>query len=189
MVILISLFLFFPGIAGCDRTEQEVSPPQKGETTKTAQLFGKVGIIKVPHATVPVEISLPDLEGRMVRVSDFRGKVVFLNFWTTWCPSCRVEMPSMQRLYSRLKHKDFVMVSINLQESRDQVKGFFKEQGLTFIALLDKDGEVGARFGIRNIPTTYILDKQGRILGAAVGAREWDSKEAIALFEHLADSQ
>ena len=152
---------------------------------KDERLIGKLGIIKVPHASVPVEITLPDLDGHMVRISDFRGKVVFLNFWTTWCPSCRVEMPSMERLHRRFKDKGFVMVAINLQESRKQVKGFFRKQDLTFMSLLDKDGKVGTRFGIRNIPTTYILDKKGKILGAAMGAREWDSKEAIELFEHL----
>ena len=185
----ISLLLIFAGIPGCDREEEGVSQATGNESPKNERLAGKMGIIKVPRAPIPVEISLPDLEGRMVRISDFRGKVVFLNFWTTWCPSCRVEMPSMERLHLRLKDKGFVMVAINLQESREQVRGFFKEQGLTFMALLDKDGKVGTRFGIRNIPTTYILDKKGRILGAAMGAREWDSKEAITLFEHLINTE
>ena len=79
------------------------------------------------------------------------------------------------------------MVTINLQESVSQVKTFFKEFKLTFTALLDSTGEVGAYFGIRAIPTTYILDKTGRIIGQVSGPREWDSKEAIALFENLMD--
>ena len=79
------------------------------------------------------------------------------------------------------------MVTINLRESATQVKGFFKEYKLTFTALLDTTGEVGSSFGIYQIPTTFILDKKGRIIGKAVGPREWDSKDAIALFEHLTD--
>ena len=181
----ISLVFIFIGIPGCDRAEESVAQASDKKNQKDERLIGKLGIIKVPHASVPVEITLPDLDGHMVRISDFRGKVVFLNFWTTWCPSCRVEMPSMERLHRRFKDKGFVMVAINLQESRKQVKGFFRKQDLTFMSLLDKDGKVGTRFGIRNIPTTYILDKKGKILGAAMGAREWDSKEAIELFEHL----
>jgi len=80
------------------------------------------------------------------------------------------------------------MVTINLQESASQVKTFFKEYKLTFTALLDSTGEVGASFGIRAIPTTYILDKTGRIIGRVNGPREWDSKAAIALFEGLIDN-
>ena len=81
------------------------------------------------------------------------------------------------------------MVTINLQESASRVKGFFKGLKLSFTALLDTTGEVGASFGIRAIPTTYILDKTGRIIGQANGPREWDSKEAFSLFENLIDNK
>jgi thiol-disulfide isomerase/thioredoxin len=128
------------------------------------------------------------MNGRNVSLSDFRGKIVFLNFWTTWCPTCRIEMPSMEKLHRKLKDKDFAMVTVNLQESASQVKTFFKEFKLTFTALLDLTGEVGVAFGIRAIPTTYILDKTGRIIGQVLGPREWDSKDAIALFEALIDN-
>ena len=151
------------------------------------RLFGIVGVIKVPPAEDPVRISLKDMNGNNISLSDFKGKIVFLNFWTTWCPTCRIEMPSMEKLHQKLKNEDFAMVTINLQESASQVKAFFKEFKLTFTALLDSTGEVGASFGIRAIPTTYILDKTGRIIGLVSGPREWDSKAAIALFENLMD--
>ena len=151
------------------------------------RLFSTVGVIKVPPAEDPVKINLKDMNGKNTSLSDFKGKIVFLNFWTTWCPTCRIEMPSMEKLHQKLKNKDFAMVTINLQESASQVKGFFKEFKLSFTALLDTTGEVGASFGIRAIPTTYILDKTGRIIGQVNGSREWDSKEAIALFENLID--
>ncbi|MBW2583880.1 MAG: TlpA family protein disulfide reductase [Deltaproteobacteria bacterium] len=150
------------------------------------RLFGIVGVIKVPPAEDPVRINLKDMNGNNI-LSDFKGKIVFLNFWTTWCPTCRIEMPSMEKLHQKLKNEDFAMVTINLQESASQVKAFFKEFKLTFTALLDSTGEVGASFGIRAIPTTYILDKTGRIIGLVSGPREWDSKAAIALFENLMD--
>jgi peroxiredoxin len=94
----------------------------------------------------------------------------------------------MEKLYQKLKNKDFAMVTVNLQESASQVKSFFKEFKLTFTALLDSTGEVGASFGIRAIPTTYILDKTSRIIGRVNGPREWDSKAAIAMFEGLIDN-
>jgi thiol-disulfide isomerase/thioredoxin len=152
------------------------------------RLFGIVGVIKVPPAKDPVRMNLKDMNGNNISLSDFKGKIVFLNFWTTWCPTCRIEMPSMEKLQQKFKNKDFAMVTINLQESASQVKAFFEEFKLTFTALLDSNGEVGASFGIRAIPTTYILDKTGRIIGLANGPREWDSKEAIALFENLIDN-
>jgi peroxiredoxin len=93
----------------------------------------------------------------------------------------------MEKLHQKLKNRDFAMVTINLQESADQVKNFFKEYKLSFTALLDTAGEVGAMFGLYQIPTTYILDKKGRIIGKAVGPREWDSKKSISLFEYLID--
>ncbi len=152
------------------------------------RLFSIVGVIKVPPAKDPVRINLKDMNGKNISLSDFKGKIVFLNFWTTWCPTCRIEMPSMEKLNQKLKNTDFAMVTINLQESASQVKSFFEEFKLTFTALLDSTGEVSALFGIRSIPTTYILDKTGRIIGLVSGPREWDSKAAIALFENLIDN-
>ena len=151
------------------------------------RLFEEMFVLRVPQISLPVEFRLNDVNGRQVSLSDFRGKIVFLNFWTTWCPTCRIEMPSMEKLHQKFKNKDFAMVTINLQESATQVKGFFKELKLTFTALLDTTGEVGSLFRIYQIPTTFILDKKGRIIGKAVGPREWDSKDAVALFEHLTD--
>ena len=160
----------------------------KTDSQGMERLFSSMGVIKVPPTKDPVKINLKDLNGNNINLSDFHGKIVFLNFWTTWCPTCRIEMPSMEKLYQKLKNKDFAMVTINLQESASQVKAFFEEFKLTFTVLLDSNGEVGASFGIRAIPTTYILDKTNRIIGLVNGPREWDSKEAIALFENLIDN-
>ena len=157
----------------------------KTDSMALDRLFNKMGVIKISPAGDPVKINLKDMNGKNISFSDFRGQIVFLNFWTTWCPTCRIEMPSMEKLHQKFKNDDFTMVTINLQESASEVKGFFKMFNLTFTALLDSTGEVGASFGIRAIPTTYILDKTGRIIGRVSGPREWDSKAAIALFENL----
>ena len=149
------------------------------------RLFGNMGILKIPHATQPVEIQLRDAYGNWIRLSDYRGKVVFLNFWASWCAACVVEMPAMEKLHRRLKDKDFVMVAINMQESDTQVKAFFEKLKLSFTALLDSNGEVAAGFAVNALPTTFVLDKEGRIVGAAIGPREWDSRASIALFDYL----
>jgi len=151
------------------------------------RLFRDNGVLKIPHVTRPVEIQLKDVFGNTVRLSDYRGKIVFLNFWATWCPTCVIEMPSMEKLHRRLKDKDFVMVAINLQETPAQVKSFFEKLELSFAALLDSSGEVGTWFAVNALPTTFVLDKEGRIIGKALGPREWDSRASIALFEYLID--
>lgn len=160
----------------------------KSASQALEQLFGDMGVIKVSHQTVPVEIRLKDVNGDQVSLSRFKGKIIFLNFWTTWCPTCRVEMPSMEKLHQAFKGKDFVMVTVNLQESAEQVRKFLKDFELTFRALLDSTGEVGMRFRINSIPTTLIIDKGGRLIGKVMGPREWDSKKSIALFAHLVDT-
>ena len=151
------------------------------------RLFRDMEILKIPHVTRPIEIQLKDVFGNLVRLSDYRGKIVFLNFWATWCPTCVVEMPSMEKLHRKLKDRDFVMVAVNLQESPQRVKSFFEKLGLSFISLLDSSGAVGSGFAVRGLPTTFVLDKEGRIIGKALGPREWDSRASMALFEYLID--
>ena len=159
------------------------------EYDRIGSLFKKLGIIRLSGIAPPVEIKLENIDGKSVNVSDFKGKIVVLNFWTTWCPDCRIEMPEMEKLYKRFKEDDFVMVSINLRESSQKVSAFFKKHKLTFIALLDSNGSVGTSFGIRSIPTTFILDKQGGLLGKALGPRDWGGRKATALFETLVRSK
>jgi peroxiredoxin len=152
---------------------------------KSDRLYRDLGVLKVPRINPPVDFKLKDIKGRTVRLSDFRGKVVFLNFWTTWCPPCKYEMPSMQKLYDKLRDENFVMVAVDLQEPVSRVKDFVKAYKLSFSVLLDSTGDVGRQFGIRSIPSTFILDKEGGIIGKVFGPREWDGKEAVDFFEHL----
>jgi peroxiredoxin len=149
------------------------------------QLLADMGVEIFPSGTSQVEIQLQDLYGADVNISDFRGKIVFLNFWATWCPTCVVEMPSMEKLHRKLKDRDFALVSISLQDPAAEVKRFFKQNSLTFTALLDSTGKTVPGFGIRAIPTTLLLDKTGRTIGRVMGPREWDSRESIAMFKHL----
>ena len=171
----VGLHLFNNGYVGAAGSQQR----------ELDRLFENIGIVRIPHVTRPVEIQLQDAHGNSVRMSGFRGKVVFLNFWATWCAACVVEMPSMEKLHRRFKDRDFVMVAINVQESDAQVKAFFEKLKLSFTTLLDVNGEVATGFAVNALPTTYVLDKEGRLIGAAIGPREWDSRASIALFEHL----
>lgn len=156
------------------------SPEQELE-----RLFDNLGILKLPHATRPLDIQLKDIFGNMVSLSDFRGKIVFLNFWATWCPTCVVEMPSMEKLHRLFKNQDFAVVAVNMQEGATQVKLFFEKWQLSFTALLDSSGDVAAALAVNALPTTYFLNKEGRIMGIALGPREWDSQASVDLFEFL----
>jgi peroxiredoxin len=156
--------------------------------TATESLFRDMGILYIPHIAPPIDFKLLDLNGNSVNLSGFKDKIVFLNFWTTWCPECRYEMPSMQKLYAHFKDKDFAMVAINMNEPAFVVNKYIKDHQLTFTVLLDSINELGAPFGIRGIPTTYIIDRDGAIIGKALGSRRWDSKKSISLFEHLINS-
>jgi len=173
------------GIISCDQTESNLSRKENRERREIDPLFREMEIIQVPHIAPPVDFSLLNLNNKTVTLSDLKGKIVFLNFWTTWCGECRVEMPLMQKLYISFKDKDFAMVAVSLNEPKSVVEKFFDDYKLTFTALLDSNGELGIPFGIRGIPMTYILDKGGGIIGKVIGARQWDSKESFALFEQL----
>ena len=185
---IFSLLLILPILGLVVFSFLEIDIFAKTETQELDRLFSDMGVLATPFPNDPVEVTLKDLNGQQVSLSDFRGKIVFINFWTTWCLACVIEMPSMEKLHQKFKDKDFVILAINLQESASKIKQFYKEYKLTLTTLLDTTGDVGTGFGIRSIPTTYILDKNGRIIGKALGPREWESKESIALFEYLTES-
>ena len=155
------------------------------EDRSLESLYASVGIQRVSPPVEAPDFALRNLEGSEVSLKDFEGKVVFLNFWATWCGPCREEMPSMERLWQRFKEEDFIILAVDLRESRGEVISFMKEYDLTFPVLLDSKGEVGSMFGVRAIPTTYLLDSEGRIVGGAIGARNWQSEDAFGLIESL----
>ena len=150
--------------------------------------FKAMHILPVKEAPSQLDFTLPNLEGVPVRISDFRGKVVFLNFWATWCGACVEEMPAMHRLAGILSDRPFEIVTISMKESAQKVSAFFARQNLAFKTLLDSDGQLAEKLGIRAIPTTLIIDSSGILAGIAVGARDWDSQAAVAMFKHLMET-
>lgn len=148
-------------------------------------LFTRLRVQKFEEPVVAPDFTLKDLKGTQVTLKNFKGRVVFLNFWATWCPPCRREMPSMERLYKQLKDRDFTMLAVDMQESEKQVRAFISEFSLSFPALLDLNGDISSLYGIVGLPTTYIIDREGKIIGKAVGPRDWSSQESILLFQSL----
>ena len=146
-----------------------------------------MGIAKVDTLKEPVDFSLVNLDAKIIRLSDYRGKIVFLNFWASWCAPCRIEMPAMQKLHDKYNNHQFAMLAVSLKESSKQVRSYFKENKLTFTALVDPKGKVAQQFRVISIPTTLIINKEGLIIGHAIGPRDWESKESFTLFRQLID--
>ncbi|MCZ6532763.1 MAG: TlpA disulfide reductase family protein [SAR324 cluster bacterium] len=141
-------------------------------------------VAKKPVAAFDFHASL--VTGEKVRLSDFRGKVVFLNFWATWCVPCVLEMPSMQRLADKLKGKPFRILAVNMMEKKIQVQRFLKNKvKVSFPIVMDPSGDIAANYSATSLPLTYIIDKKGIIVRRAIGAREWDSPQAVRLMLRL----
>jgi len=132
------------------------------------------------------DFAVPDLAGQAVRLSAYRGQVVLVNLWATWCPPCREEMPSMEKLYARLKDRGFVILAVSQDEGGiDEVKRFVEENKLTFRVLVDPQGEVGQKYGVWGYPESFLIDREGRVVERVIGPREWDAPAQIASIEAL----
>jgi len=154
---------------------------------KPEALYEALRLIRPEKPLTAKAFTLPAPGGGAVRLEDFQGQVIFLNFWATWCLPCREEMPAMERLYRKLKAKGFVVlaVSIDAEGSEAAVVAFLREHGLTYPVALDPTMEVARLYTVRALPSTYLIDRKGRIAAMALGAREWDGPEAVALMEAL----
>jgi thiol-disulfide isomerase/thioredoxin len=131
------------------------------------------------------DFTLKDLSGRAVTLSSLRGNVVLLNFWATWCPPCREEIPSMMRLNKAMEGKPFRMLAVSEDAGgKDAVAGYFKESGASLPALLDTDQAVGGRYGLTGVPETFVIGKNGVILKKVVGAMDWSNPAVIGFLEN-----
>jgi len=122
-----------------------------------------------------------DLKGDIWSLSRLKGKVVFVNFWATWCAPCREEMPSMQRLYVKLPKDKFEMIALFNSDKEPAVKKFVSQLGLTFPILSDEFNFAGPKYGITGLPETFIVDKQGVIREKFIGPAEWDTPETMEM--------
>jgi peroxiredoxin len=176
-----------PSKADSPKEINQVQVSLTPEQIRINELIKKIGLQSVQPGTELMDFELPDLNGQTHKLSSYKGKVIFLNFWATWCPPCRSEMPEMQKLNEVFKNKNFQMLAIDLQESKEAVRTFLNKYGYTFLTLLDASGDAARNYGASSIPLTIIIDKTGDILAGAVGARAWASPEAMEFFQLLVD--
>jgi peroxiredoxin len=133
------------------------------------------------------DFSLPDLEGKVRRLSDYRGKVVFLNFWATWCKPCKEEMPSMEILWENFKSEDFVMLAISMDRvtTKKDIPSFIESMKLTFPILTDSWGQTDKKYKLMGVPETYIIDQNGVLREKVIGPRDWTEKASVATIVQL----
>jgi len=143
--------------------------------------------VQLPRVHKPApDFSLPRLRGGRLRLQDMRGKVVLMHFWATWCAPCRHEMPQIESLWRRHRASGLMVLGVNVDRGNPNgVRDFIHERDVTFPVLLDPKGEVRNRYEVRALPTSYIIGRDGKIIGRIIGERDWSGDAALQLFQSL----
>lgn len=157
-----------------------MSVPAAAQQTKAGQdLLKSIGLTK-PAFTFAPDFSLRDANGGLNSLAQYRGSLVLLNFWATWCGPCREEMPSMEQLSRNFGGQGLAVVAVNQRESAALVNRFMKTHALNFSTPLDTDGRVAASYRVYGIPITYLIDGGGQAIGRKSGPLDWSSP-AVAM--------
>lgn len=175
------LLIVFVFLSSCPARAETASP------SDMAKAFAGAGVPLLRQPVEPRDFSLPlaaDAE-KTRSLGALRGKVVFLNFWATWCGPCRAEMPSMEALYRSYKDRGFEILAVNSGETEPDVLAFMERNSLSFPVVLDEGGKTSAAYGIRAIPTSFLLDREGKIILRAVGSLDWNAPQFRAALERL----
>jgi peroxiredoxin len=180
-------FLALALLAGCGDDpppEAVIEPqPEPAQAPPTRR-----GVLKVGDQAP--NFQLYDLGGHAVSLSEYRGSVVFINFWATWCGPCRVEMPAMEALYKEFDRKDFEILAVSTDQQGAAVTRPFRNQlKLSFPILHDSDYRVGLAYGARTLPMTFLVDRRGVITHRIFGARDWESPEARQLISMVLNAR
>jgi thiol-disulfide isomerase/thioredoxin len=132
------------------------------------------------------DVTVTSLKNVSLKLSDLKGKVVLLNFWATWCPPCREEIPSMMKLNSAMAGKPFQMVAVSVDEGGvPAIESFFKESAYNLPAYTDPDGNAAKTYGVTGVPETFVIDKNGILVKKVIGPLAWDSAETVSFLDSL----
>ncbi len=183
-LVLIAVVLPAPHVFAGGRPEDaetalSAEPLPEETRAEIQEILSGFGIQTFRGTIASIEFTLEELSGGTLSMSDLTGKFVFLNFWATWCPPCREEMPSMEVLHRELEGTPFRMVAVNVREDRQTVDAFVEEFGYTYPVILDGDGRLSTNYGVRGIPTTFFIAPDGTVLGMLVGTRYWDEADVL----------
>ena len=171
--LLLSLVLI--AVSGCfGNNDESTSSSANKNSTLSTSLLNKVA---KPFSAPDTEIA--DLNGTRHKLSDYRGKPVIVNFWATWCPPCRAELPSMNRAWAKVKDEGIIMLAVNVGESEETINQFNVEYPIDFTILLDQEGTYAPEWNISGMPTTFVVNADGLVVYKVVGTREWDNDEIL----------
>jgi peroxiredoxin len=164
---------------------QVASKPQRGRVLPLDAAIKELDLVRPARPKLADDFSLPMPDGTTFRLADQRGKVVFVNFWATWCPPCREEMPAMERLWQRYRNEGLVLVAVSLDADPKVVPPFVKGQRLTFPIVLDPHMQSANAYGVRALPSSFLVDRKGYLAALALGPRVWDNDAGRSLVEGL----
>lgn len=170
----VALLGFLLAIQGCVPFVQNIEESSQKDSnptgTKEDELTSTPEDEPAPEVgQLAPSFTLVDLEGNSVSLSDFQGKTIFVNFWTTWCPPCRIEMPDIEALYQEYKNNNIVVIGINILEPEDTVRQFVEQGNYNWIFVLDSSGRVTENYEVALIPTSFFIDREGIIRGVTIG--------------------
>jgi len=150
-----------------------------------APLLKTLDLREYASRTAPPAFSGSTLDARPLSIREYRGSVVILNFWASWCRECRPEMPVLERLHREFSSRGLIIIGVNAREKEEPARRYARELGLTIPLVLDRDGKINALYGVVGLPTTFVIGRDGRAVGLAVGPRQWESAPARALIASL----
>ena len=185
-LFITGICLCFSFFSHCESGDSDKGQSKAPVANNLKSLAKANKVILYSNKEKAIPFKLKTLDGKTISLADHRGKIIFLNFWATWCKPCLIEMPSMEKLHNTMKGKDFIVLAITSDEDLKVIRETLKrlKPRITFPILL-KDNEVMQNYRVGSIPVTYLLGKDGTIIGKVIREHNWSSPEAIQLFNFL----
>jgi peroxiredoxin len=169
-----------------EETAPSASPrPTSGKRLSLDEAIKELELIRPSRPKFADDFTIPTADGKSFKLSAQRGRPVFINFWATWCPPCLEEMPALERLWRSQKDAGFVMLAVTVDANPKLAAPFVERHGLTFVVGHDPKMELANTYGVRALPSSFVIDRDGRLTAMAIGPRVWDNVAAYALIERL----
>ncbi|MGV8980631.1 TlpA family protein disulfide reductase [Clostridium sp.] len=178
IIVGVSIYTLNTYTASSSTSKSSVENTDKNSTAQNNAPTRPIGINPSVTKTKAIDFKLKDLKGKELSLSDLKGKKVFLNFWATWCPPCKAEMPEIEKLYQETKNSDLVIVAVEIGEPLSTVKSFIDSNKYNFKVLVDPDQTVAAQYNISSIPTSYFINADGNIISKSIGGMNIDQMKA-----------
>ncbi|HEX7233401.1 MAG TPA: TlpA disulfide reductase family protein [Candidatus Binatia bacterium] len=162
-----------------------ITSAPRSSRAELAELLQQVHLKPYFRSTIPPEFIGHTVDDQPITSGSLKGKVVFLNFWASWCLECRPEMPVFEKLHREFSSQGLAVIGINAREAPATIRDYAKELGLTFRLVLDSSGQINSTYGVVGLPTTFLIGRDGRAVGLAVGPRDWSGNSSRELIRTL----